>query len=151
MWPGTLQSDEPLFSWFIACRVGGRILEYAAAEVDGQRLLSRRQPAAVVCLSLPKTPSALPYNDLRHLGELVPYARITDFSNKARSEAGGSAAGVARLRRQPRLHNDYAGRYYRKISGGDQTARFSFAESANTQRAGFYNLQRIAQRRQATV
>ena len=55
-------------------------------------------------LSLPKTPSALPYNDLRHLGELGPYIRITDFSNKARSEAGGSAAGVARLRRQPFAH-----------------------------------------------
>jgi hypothetical protein len=52
-------------------------------------------------LSLPKTPSALPYNDLRHLGKLEPYVRITDFSNQGRSKAGDSVAGAAKLRRQP--------------------------------------------------
>ena len=45
-------------------------------------------------LSLAKTPSALPYNDLHHLAKSVPYTRITDSKDQGRSEAGDSVAGA---------------------------------------------------------
>ncbi len=57
-------------------------------------------------LSLAKTPSALPHNDLRHLAESVPYTRITDSKDQGRSEAGDSVAGAERLRCQPFAHAD---------------------------------------------
>ena len=57
-------------------------------------------------LSLLKTRSALPCNDLRHLAESARYIRITDSKDLGRSEAGDSAVAVERLRRQPFAHAD---------------------------------------------
>ena len=47
-----------------------------------------------------KTPSALFYNDLRHVGRVGPYTRKTGSSNWGRSRPGDSAAGEERLRRR---------------------------------------------------
>ena len=72
---------------------------------EALRGCGKATPASVLSLAeevrIAKTPSALPYNDLRHLAESVPYTRITDSKDQGRSEAGDSVAGAERSRCQP--------------------------------------------------
>ena len=84
----------------------GRMQDDVQWRICACLLRMEHQECVPLGLSLAKTPSALPHNDLRHLAESVPYSRITDSKDQERSEAGDSVAGVERLRCQPFDHAD---------------------------------------------
>jgi hypothetical protein len=68
-----------------------QIIRYGKGKERKRRGLLQGNPLS---LSLPKTPSALSNNDLRHLGRPGLCISITDFSNQGRTEPGSSASAL---------------------------------------------------------